>query len=53
MAKSKVAVQAAALDVADSLADGQAAFLVGDAVEFLLALLETKVPDLVVTAVPR
>jgi hypothetical protein len=51
-AKSEVTVQAASLDVADSLADGQAAFLVGDAVKLLLALLETKVPDLVVTAIP-
>ena len=52
MAKSEVSVPAAGLAVADSLADGQAAFLVGDAVELLLALLETKVPDLVVTAIP-
>jgi hypothetical protein len=51
-AKSEVTVQAAGLDVTDSLADGQSAFLLGDAVEFLLALLETKVPDLVVTAIP-
>ena len=52
LARSEVTVQAAGLDVADSLVDGQAAFLVGDAVEFLLSLLETKVPDLVVTAIP-
>ncbi len=52
MAKSEVTIQAAGLDVADSLVDGQAAFLVGDAVELLLSLLETKVPDLVVTAIP-
>jgi len=52
MAKSEVTVQAADLDVADSLVDGQAAFLVGDAVDFLLSLLGTKVPDLVVTAIP-
>jgi hypothetical protein len=52
MAKPKVDVQAAGLDAAGSLADGQAAFIVGDAVELLLALLETKVPDLVVTAIP-
>jgi hypothetical protein len=51
-AKSEVTIQAADLDVAGSLSDGQAAFLLGDAVEFLLALLETKVPDLVVTAIP-
>jgi len=52
MAKSEITVQAADLNVTDSLVDGQAAFLVGDAVELLLALLETKVPDLVVTAIP-
>jgi hypothetical protein len=52
MAKSEVDVQTADLDVADSLVDGQTAFLVGDAVELLLALLGTKVPDLVVTAIP-
>lgn len=52
MAKSEVDVEAAGLDVKDSLVDGQAAFLVGDAVELLLTLLETKVPDLVVTAIP-
>jgi len=52
MTKSEVTVQAADLNVTDSLVDGQAAFLVGDAVELLLPLLETKVPDLVVTAIP-
>jgi hypothetical protein len=51
-AKSEVTVQADGLAVADSLADGQAAFLLGDAVELLLSLLETKVPELVVTAIP-
>jgi hypothetical protein len=51
-AKLEVTVQAADLNVTDSLADGQAAFLVGNAVELLLNLLETKVPDLVVTAIP-
>lgn len=52
IAKSEVTVQAADLDVTDSLVDGQAAFLRGDAAEFLSALLETQVPDLVVTAIP-
>jgi S-adenosylhomocysteine hydrolase len=52
MAKSEVTVQTAGLDVTDSLVDGQTAFLVGDAVELLLSLLETKVPDLIVTAIP-
>jgi len=52
MAKAEVTVQATGLDITDSLVDGQTAFLVGDAVELLLLLLETKVPDLVVTAIP-
>ncbi len=52
MAKSEVNVQAAELGVSDSLVDGQAAFIVGDAVGLLGALLETKMPDLVVTAIP-
>ncbi len=52
MAKSEVNVQDAELGVSDSLVDGQAAFLVGDAVDLLAAFLETKVPDLVVTAIP-
>jgi S-adenosylhomocysteine hydrolase len=51
-AKPEVDVHTTGLDVTDSLADGQAAFIVGDAVELLLALLEIKVPDLVVTAIP-
>jgi len=52
MAKSEITVQAADLDVTDILADGQAAFLVGDAVDLLLALMDAKVPDMVVTAIP-
>ncbi len=52
MASSEVDIQAAELGVLDSLVDGQAAFLVGDAVDRLLGLMETKVPDLVVTAIP-
>ncbi len=51
-ASSEVDVQAAGFSVLDFLADGQAAFLVGDAVDLLLGLMETKVPDLVVTAIP-
>ena len=51
-ASSEVDVQAAELGVSESLADGQAAFLVGDAVDLLLGLMETNVPDLVVTAIP-
>jgi hypothetical protein len=51
-ASSEVSVLAADLSVSDSLYDGQAAFLVGDAIDLLVALLETKVPDMVVTAIP-
>ena len=40
------------LDFIDSLGDGQAAFLIGDAVDFLMALLKVRVPDIVVTAIP-
>jgi hypothetical protein len=50
--KSDVDFQSEGLDAYDSLVDGQAAFLVGDAVDLLVALLETEVPDLVVTAIP-
>jgi hypothetical protein len=52
LASSEVDVQATDLGASDSLEDGQSAFFVGDAVEYLLLLLETKVPDLVVTAIP-
>ena len=52
MAKSEVDFQAAELGDSDSLGDGQTAFLVGDAVDLLLALMEKRVPDLIVTAIP-
>ena len=52
LASSEADVQATDLNATDSLATGQSAFLVGNAVEYLLLFLETKVPDLVVTAVP-
>jgi hypothetical protein len=51
-ARSEVNVLAADCNGLDSLEESQAAFLVGDAVDFLLSLLETKVPDMVVTAIP-
>jgi len=51
-ASSEVDVLGADLGVSDSLGDGQAAFLVGDAVDLLVALLENTVPDRVVTAIP-
>jgi len=40
------------LSVLDSLRPEQAAFLVGNAVDILVSLLETIIPDLVVTAIP-
>ena len=52
IAKSEIDLQVAGLGASDSLADGQSAFLVGDAVDLLAALLETKVPNMVVTAIP-
>ena len=52
VASSEVDVLADGTCACDSLGDGQAAFLVGDAVDLLLSLLETIVPDLVVTAIP-
>ena len=52
LASSEADVLAANLQILGSLEDGQAAFVVGDAVELLVALLETKVPDMIVTAVP-
>jgi len=51
-ASSEVDVQATGVSFLDSLADEQTAFLVGDAVSLLLGLMETKIPDLVVTAIP-
>jgi hypothetical protein len=51
-AKSEVDIRAEKLDVYDDLVDGQTAILEGDAFNIILTLLETKVPDLVVTAIP-
>jgi hypothetical protein len=51
-ASSEADVLGADLGVSDSLGDGQAVFLVGDAVELLVVLLENTVPDMVVTAIP-
>ena len=51
-ASSEADVLGADLDFSDSLGDGQAVFLVGDAVDLLVALLENTVPDMVVTAIP-
>ena len=51
-ASSEADVLGADLRVSDSLGDGQAVFLVGDAVDLLVALLENTVPDMVVTAIP-
>ena len=52
MASSEVDVLGVDLSVLVSLRPGQAAFLVGDAVDLLASLLETTIPDLIVTAIP-
>lgn len=51
-AKMEVDIETATVNVKGSLENGQAALLVGDAVEHLMDILETDVPDLVVTAIP-
>jgi hypothetical protein len=51
-AKTEVDIETATAEVRDSLKNGQAALVVGDAVEHLLDILEVDVPDLVVTAIP-
>jgi len=52
LASLEVDVLGADLNVLDSLEGGQAAFLVADAVNLLVELLENKAPDIVVTAIP-
>ena len=51
-AKSEIDIRAKKLDVCDDLVDGQTAILEGNAFNIIIPLLETKVPDLVVTAIP-
>lgn len=51
-AHSKVDILADSIDVCDVLEDGQTALVVADAIKLLTTLLETKVPDMVVTAIP-
>jgi hypothetical protein len=51
-AKTEADIETATVNVRGSLKNGQAAFLVGDAVEHLLDILEADVPDWVVTAIP-
>ena len=51
-AKTEVDIEVTTLDVGNSLKNGQAALLVGDAVGRLLDILEVEVPDWVVTAMP-
>jgi len=51
-AKTEADIETATVKVRGTLKNGQAAFLVGDAVEHLLNLLEVDVPDMVVTAIP-
>ena len=52
IAKTEVDIETTTIEVRYSLKNGQAALLLGDAVDHLLDLLETDVPDLVVTAIP-
>lgn len=51
-AKTEVDTETVIVDIRDSLKNGQAALIVGDAVEHLVDLLEADAPDLVVTAIP-
>ncbi|MBN1784249.1 MAG: hypothetical protein JW815_00720 [Candidatus Bathyarchaeota archaeon] len=51
-ARMDVDISTATVDIRDSLKNGQAAFLVGDAVEHLMDIIEVDVPDWVVTAIP-
>ena len=51
-AKTEVDIETDTVKVRGSLKQGQAALLVGDAVEHLLDILEVDVPDWVVTAIP-
>jgi hypothetical protein len=51
-AKTEVDIETDTVKVRRSLKKGQAALLVGDAVEHLLDILEVNVPDWVVTAIP-
>ena len=50
-AKPEADIQADSLDVWNRLKNGQTAFLEGDAYKLLLDLLETSIPDFVVTAI--
>jgi hypothetical protein len=52
MAKSQTDVQTDKHDIFGSLMNGQAAFIQGNAIDLLLQLLEQKIPDLIVTAIP-
>jgi hypothetical protein len=52
LASLEVDVLGADFDVLDSLEGGQAAFLVGDAIDLLVDFLANKAPDFVVTAIP-
>ena len=51
-AKTEADIESVTVNVRSSLRNGQAAFLVGDAVEHLLDIIEVDVPDWVVTAIP-
>ncbi len=52
MAKSQADIQTDNPDIFGSLMNGQAAFIQGNAIDILIQLLEHKIPDLIVTAIP-
>ena len=52
IAISSIDIQADGMDILESLKGSQAAFLIGKAEDLLLDLLEKRVPDLIVTAIP-
>ncbi len=52
MAKSQADIQTDNPDIFGSLMNGQAAFIQGNAIDLLIQLLEHKIPDLIITAIP-
>jgi len=52
MAKSQADVKTDRPDIFNSLMNGQAAFIQGNAIDLLIELLDHKIPDLIVTAIP-
>ena len=52
IARTEIDTDTTTIEVKDSLKNGEAALLVGDAIDYLLDILETDVPDWIVTAIP-